>query len=112
MNQEQKERLTVWSIDLFIRYKIDFFRGVIISDIINLITTESTGYIESATTNCSAASELGFIPDQKNFDELQEELNKLMKVIPLNQEAANAIVHVFAGRWEQAIEELHKLSEE
>ena len=102
----------MWSIELFIRYKIDVFRGLIISDIVNLITTEDPSWIESAVKNCSETNELGFVPDQKDFDEMLQDLRKIKEVVPLNEEVTNAITHVFGGEWEEAIEALNKLRNE
>ena len=112
MNREQKERLTAWCLNLFVTYRIDFFRGLVLSDTVNFFTTGDPDRIETAIESCREVSNLRFEPDQKDYTELLRELRQIAKEVPLSNEAQTAITHVFGGDWEEAIEALDKLKNE
>ena len=112
MTTEQKEKLTAWCLNLFVTYRIDFFRGLVLSDTVNFFTTEDPDRIEIAIASCNGADSLGFEPDQKDYSELLRELRQIAKEVPLSDTAQSAITFVFGGEWGEAIEALDKLRSE
>lgn len=112
MNREQKERLTAWCLNLLVTYRIDFFRGLVLSDTVNFFNTEDPDRIEVAIESCRGADSLGFVPDQKDYPELLIDLKQIAKDVPLSDAAQTAIYHVIGGDWEEAIEALDKLRNE
>ena len=112
MTQEQKERLRSWCYNLLVTYRIDFFRGLVLSDTVNFFITGDPDRIETAIESCRATSDLCFVPDQKDYTELLRELREEAKEVPLSDTAQSAITYVFGGEWEEAIEALDKLKSE
>lgn len=112
MTQEQKEALTAWCLNLFVTYRVDFFRGLVLSDTVNFFNMEDPDRIEVAIESCRGADNLGFAPDQKDYTELLRELREIAKEVPLSDTAQSAITYVFGGEWEEAIEALDKLRSE
>lgn len=112
MNREQRERLTAWCINLLVTYRIDYFRGLVLSDTVNFFITGDPDRIETAIESCRATSDLGFEPDQKDYTELLRELREISKEVPLSDTAQSAITYVFGGEWGEAIEALDKLKSE
>ena len=112
MNQEQREKLTAWCLNLLVTYRIDYFRGLVLSDTVNFLNTGDPDRIETAIESCRATSDLCFIPDQKDYTELLRELREEAKEVPLSDTAHLAICYVFGGEWEEAIEALDKLKSE
>ena len=112
MTQEQKEKLTAWCLNLFVTYRIDFFRGLVLSDTVNFFNTEDPDRIEVAIESCRGADSLCFEPVQKDYTELLRELRQKAKEVPLSDTAQSAITYVFGGEWEEAIEFLDKLKSE
>lgn len=112
MNREQKERLTAWCLNLLITYRIDFFRGLVLSDTVNFLNTGDPDRIETAIESCRETSYLCFEPDQKDYTELLRELREVAEEVPLSDTAQSAITYVFGGEWEEAIEALDKLRSE
>ena len=108
MNREQKEKLTAWCLNLLVTYRIDFFRGLVLSDTVNFFNMEDPDRIEVAIESCRGADNLGFAPDQKDYTELRE----IAKEVPLSDTAQSAITFVFGGEWGEAIEALDKLRSE
>lgn len=112
MNREQRERLTAWCINLLVTYRIDYFRGLVLSDTVNFFITGDPDRIETAIESCRATSDLCFVPEQKGYTELLRELREIAKEVPLSDTAQSAITFVFGGEWEEAIEALDKLKSE
>lgn len=112
MTQGQKERLTAWCLNLLVTYRIDFFRGLVLSDTVNFLTTGEPDRIETAIESCREVSNLCFEPDQKGYTELIKELRQIAKEVSLSDNAQSAITYVFGGEWEEAIEALDKLKSE
>lgn len=112
MTQEQKEILTAWCINLLVSYRIDYFRGLVLSDTVNFLNTEDPDRIEIAIENCRATSYLKFEADTKDYTELLRELREVAEEVPLSDTAQSAITYVFGGEWEEAIEALDKLRSE
>lgn len=112
MTQEQRERLIAWCLNLLVTYRIDFFRGLVLSDTVNFFTTGDPDRIETAIESCREVSNLGFAPDQKDYDDLLKELRQIAKEVSLSDEAQTAITHVFGGEWQEAIEALDKIKSE
>lgn len=112
MTKEQKERLTAWCLNLLVTYRIDFFRGLVLSDTVNFLTTGDPDRIETAIESCREVSNLCFEPDQKDYSELLRELREVAKEVPLSDTAHLAIACVFGGEWEEAEEAIHKLRDE
>ena len=112
MNREQKERLTAWCLNLLVTYRIDYFRGLVLSDTVNFFNTEDPDRIDIAIESCNGADFLRFVPDQKDYTELLRELREVAKEVPLSDTAQSAITFVFGGEWGEAIEALDKLRSE
>lgn len=112
MNREQKEKLTAWCLNLLVTYRIDYFRGLVLSDTVNFLTTGDTDRIETAIEICRATSDLCFVPEHKGYAELLKELRQIAKEVPLSDTAHLAIACVLGGEWEEAIEALDKLKSE
>lgn len=109
MNREQRERLTAWCINLLVTYRIDYFRGLVLSDTVNFLNTEDPYRIETAIESCRATSDLKFEADTKDYAELLKELKQITKEVPLSGTAQIAIGYIFGGEWEEAMEALDKL---
>ena len=112
MTKGQKDRLRSWCDNLLVTYRIDFFRGLVLSDTVNFLNTGDPDRIETAIESCRATSDLGFESDPKNYSELLRELREVAKEVPLSDTAQSAITYVFGGEWEEAIEALDKLRSE
>ena len=112
MNREQKERLTAWCLNLFVTYRIDFFRGLVLSDAVNFLTTGDPDRIETAIESCHGADRLKFEAYTKDYTELLRELLQIAKEVPLSDTSQTAIACVLGGEWEEAIEALDKLKTE
>jgi hypothetical protein len=112
MTQEQRERLTAWCLNLFATYRIDFFRGCVISDVVNFLNTGDPYRIATAIDGCCVVSNLKFEADTKDYTELLRELREVAKEVPLSDTAQSAITFVFGGEWGEAIEALDKLRSE
>lgn len=112
MNKEQKERLTAWFNNLLVTYRIDSFRGLVLSDTVNFFTTGGPDRIETAIEGLRVADNHDFEPDPKDYTELLRELREVAKEVPLSDTAQSAITFVFGGEWEEAIEALDKLRSE
>ena len=112
MNKEQKERLVAWCLNLLVTYRIDYFRGLVLSDTVNFLNTGDQDRIETAIESCRATSDLKFEADTKNYTELLRELREIANEVPLSDTAQSAITYVFGGEWEEAIEALDKLRSE
>lgn len=112
MTQKQKEILTAWCLNLLVAYRIDFFRGCAISDVVTFVTTGDPDRIEIAREICHGADRLKFEADTKDYAELLKELKQITKEVPLSDTAHLAIACVFGGEWEEAIEALDKLKSE
>ena len=112
MTQEQKEKLAAWCLNLLVTYRIDYFRGLVLSDTVNFFITGDPYRIETAIESCRATSYLKFEADTKDYTELLRELREIAKEVPLSDTAQTAITHVFGGEWREAIEALDKLKSE
>lgn len=112
MTNEQREKLTAWWLNLLATYRIDFFRGFVISNVVNFLNTGDPDRIEEAIESCRATSDLGFEPDQKDYTELLRELREIAKEVPLSDAAQSVITYVFGGEWEEAIHAIFKLKRE
>ena len=112
MTKEQKERLRAWCDNLLVTYRIDFFRGLVLSDTVNFFTTGDPDRIETGIESCSEVSNLGFEPDQKDYTELLRELREIVKEVPLSDTEQIAIGYIFGGEWEEAEEALDKIRSE
>ena len=112
MTQEQREHLTAWWLNLLATYRIDFFRGFVISNVVNFLNMGDPDRIEEAIESCRVVSDLNFAPDLKDYTELLRELREIAKEVPLSDTAQSAITYVFGCEWEEAIEALEKLRSE
>nr|DAR09735.1 MAG TPA: hypothetical protein [Caudoviricetes sp.] len=112
MNKEQKEKLVAWCLNLLVTYRIDYFRGLVLSDTVNFFITGDPYRIETAIESCRVTSDLKFEEDTKYYTELLRELRQIAKEVSLSDEAQTAITHVFGGEWQEAIEALDKLKSE
>lgn len=112
MTQEQREHLTAWWLNLLATYRIDFFRGFVISNVVDFLSTGDPDRIEEAIESCRVVSDLNFEPDQKGYTELLRELREVAKEVPLSDTAQSVFTYVFGGEWEDAMEALDKLKSE
>jgi hypothetical protein len=112
MTKEQKERLRAWSLNLLVTYRIDFFRGEVLSRVVNFLSMGDPDRMKKAIEDCRKIFDIGFEPDQKDYTELLRELRQIAKEVPLSDTAQSAITYVFGGEWEEAIEALDKLKGE
>lgn len=112
MTKEQKERLTAWCLNLLVTYRIDFFRGCAISDVVTFVTTGDPDRIEIAREIFHGADRLKFEADTKDYTDLLRELRQITKEVPLSDTAQSAITYVFGGEWKEAEEAIHKLRDE
>lgn len=112
MTKEQKERLTAWCLNLLVTYRIDYFRGLVLSDTVNFFNTEDPDRIEVAIESCRGADLLGVEPAMAHYSELLRELRQIAKQVPLSDTAQSVITYVFGGEWGEAIEALNKLRSE
>ena len=112
MTKEQKVRLSAWCLNLLVTYRIDFFRGLVLSDTVNFFIMEDPDRIYMAIESCRGADSLRFEPDTKDYLELLKELKQIAKEVPLSDEAQSAITHIFGGDWEEAIQAIDKLKSE
>lgn len=112
MTQEQKERLRAWRDNLLITYRIDYFRGNAIQQIVEYAQYRSRGNAGAVWWACREAKFLGFEPDQKDYTELLRELREIAKEVPLSDATQIVITYVFGGEWKEAEEAIDKLSSE
>ena len=112
MTKEQKVRLSAWCLNLLVTYRIDFFRGLVLSDTVNSFVMEDPDRIYMAIESCRGADDLRFKPDTKDYLELLRELREVAKEVPLSDTAQSAITYVFGGEWGEAIEAIDKLKSE
>lgn len=112
MTQKQKEVLTSWYLNILVTYRIDYFRGLVLSDTVNFFNTEDPDRIEVAIESCRGADLLGVEPAMAHYSELLRELRQIAKQVPLSDTAQSAITFVFGGEWGEAIEALDKLKRE
>ena len=112
MNQEQKERLTAWYLNILVTYRIDYFRGRVIASIMDAIERVTLWHLDAAEWYCREANGIGFSPDTKDYTELLKELRQVAKEVPLSDAAQEAIIHVFGGDWDGAIEAIYLLRRE
>lgn len=112
MTKEQREKLTAWCLNLLVTYRIDYFRGLVLSDTVNFLNTGDPDRIETAIESCRETSDLCFVPEQKDYTELLRELREEAKEVPLSDTAQSVITYVFGGEWGEAIEALDKLKTE
>lgn len=112
MTKEQKEVLMAWCLNLLVTYRIDYFRGLVLSDTVNFLNTGDPGRIETAIESCRATSDLCFVPEQKGYTELLRELREISKEVPLSDTAQSVITYVLGGEWGEAEEALDKLKSE
>lgn len=112
MTQEQKERLRAWCDNLLVTYRIDFFRGVVLTRVVKYLCAGGVHILMRNIYLCQEAERLGFEVDTKDYTELLRELREIAKEVPLSPTAQIAIGYVFGGEWEEAEEALDKLKTE
>ena len=112
MTKEQKEVLTSWHMNILVTYHIDFFRGVILDEVIEYICDEGSNRLMRAIGMCRGADTLCFAPDPKDYTELLRELREVVREVPLSDTEQSAITYIFGGEWEEAIHAIFKLKRE
>lgn len=112
MTQEQKERLIAWNINLLATYHIDYFRGVVLAEIVEYLCEGGAQRLMRAIGICRGANDIGFEVGMKNYTELLKELRQIANEVPLSDTEQSAITFVFGGEWGEAIEALDKLKTE
>lgn len=112
MTKEQKEVLRAWCDNLLVTYRIDFFRGVLLTRVVKYLCAGGSHILMRNIYLCQEAGRLGFEADTKCYTELLKELREIAKEVPLSDNAHLAIACVFGAEWEEAIEALEKLKTE
>lgn len=112
MTSEQKEILTAWCLNLLATYRIDYFRGVVLTRVVKYLCAGGVHILMRNIYLCQEAERLGFEVDTKDYTELLKELQQITKEVPLSDEAQTAITHVFGGDWEDASRAIMKLKSE
>ena len=112
MTQKQKERLTAWCLNLFVTYRIDYFRGVVLVEIVEYLCAGGSQRLMRAIGMCQWTNNIGFEVNTKCDTELIKELQQIAKEVPLSDEAQIAITHIFGGDWEEASRAIMKLKTE
>lgn len=112
MTKEQKEVLAAWRDNLLVTYRLDFFRGRALHEIVRAIKHRCRGNFGAAFRACIEAKHLGFAPDQKDYTDLLQELLQIEEKVPLSDSAHRAIAHVFGGDWKEAMEAIDNLKSE
>ena len=112
MTKEQKEVLTAWCDNLLVTYRIDFFRGVVLTRVVKYFCAGGSHILMRNIYLCQEAERLGFEADKKDYTELLKELREIAKEVPLSDTAQSAITYVFGGEWEEASRAIMKLKSE
>ncbi len=112
MTKEQKEVLIAWNINQLATYRIDYFRGVILVEIVEYLCAGGSHRLMRAIGMCQGANNIGVKVGMKDYTELLKELRQIAKEVPLSDEAQTAITHVFGGDWEDASGAIVKLKSE
>lgn len=114
MTNEQKEILMGWYFNIIVTYRIDYFRGYVLSGVIEAIASKESREecIERSVSACRVARRLGVEPAMAHYSELLRELKQIAKQVPLSDSEQSAITYIFGGDWEEAIEALDKLRSE
>lgn len=112
MTKEQKERLTAWCNKMIATYRIDFFRGVVLTRVVKYLCAGGSHILMRNIYLCQEAERLGFEADKKDYTELLKELREIAKEVSLSDTAQAAITHIFGGDWEEAIEAIDRLRRE
>lgn len=103
MTQEQKERLRAWRDNLLVTYRLDYFRGVVLVEIVEYLCAGGSQRLMRAIGMCRRANDIGFEVGMKDYTELLKELRQKAKDVPLSDAAQSAITHLFGGDWEDAL---------
>ena len=112
MTQEQKERLRAWCDNLLVTFRIDYFRGVLLTRVVKYLCAGGSHILMRNIYLCREAGRLGFESDTKGYTELINELRQIAKEVPLSDTAQSAITHIFGGDWKEAIQAIDKLRNE
>lgn len=112
MTKEQKEVLTAWRDNLLVTYRLDFFRGRALRDVVRAIRHRHSSNFGTALLSCHKARNLDFEADTKDYTELLNELRQIAKKVPLSDAAQEAITHIFGCDWDQAEEAIMALKSE
>lgn len=109
MTKEQKEELRAWCDNLLVTYRIDFFRGILLTRVVKYLCAGGSHLLMRNIYLCQEAGRLGFEADTKYYTELLKELREIAKQVPLSDEAQSAITHIFRGDWAEATKAIMKL---
>ena len=112
MTKEQKEVLTAWSDNLLVTYRLDYFRGRALQDVVRAIRHRHRSNFGTALLSCHEARNLDFEANTKDYKELLNELRQMAKEVPLSDAAQEAITHIFRCDWDQAEEAIRALKSE
>lgn len=112
MTKEQKEVLTAWCNNIIATYRIDFFRGVVLTRVVKYLCAGGSHILMRNIYLCQEAERLGFEADTKDYTDLLIELRQIAKEVSLSDEAQIAITHIFGGDWEEASRAIMKLKTE
>lgn len=112
MTKEQKEILTAWCDNLLVTFRIDYFRGVLLTRVVKYLCAGGSHILMRNIHLCQEAERIDFEADTKYYTELLKELREIAKQVPLSDEAQSAITHIFGGDWEEASKSIMKLKSE
>ncbi len=112
MTREQKEWLRAWCDNMIASYRIDFFRGVLLTRVVKYLCAGGTYILMRNIYLCQEAERLGFEADTKDYTELLRELREIAKEVPLSDTAQSVITYIFGGEWGEAEEAINKLRKE
>lgn len=112
MTKEQKEVLRAWCDNLLVTYRIDFFRGVLLTRVVKYLCAGGSHILMRNIYLCQEADRLGFAPNQKDYTELLRELQQIAKEVPLSDEVQTVFAHIFSGDWVEASKSTLKLKSE
>ena len=79
MTQEQKEVLTAWCNNMIATYRIDFFRGVVLTRVVKYLCAGGSHILMRSISLCQEAERLGLGADTKDYTELLKELREIAK---------------------------------
>ena len=112
MTREQKERLTAWRLNILTTFRIDYFRGVVLSEITEYIRDGDAYRLMRAISVCREALSICFETNQEDYPELLIELKQITKDVHLSDAAQTVIYHIIGGDWVEAIEAFDRLQNE
>lgn len=101
-----------WCNNLLVTYRLDYFRGVVLVEIVEYLCEGGAQRLMRAIGMCRGANDIGFEVGMKDYTELLKELRQIANGVPLSDTEQSAITYIFGGEWEEAIHAIFKLKRE